>query len=71
VGLKVKPVHLLAGKGQAEDEDRASPAQFSKDPVVVSAALAQPSAEAVEGQEGGDHQIRSLFFSVLRRGWQA
>ena len=71
VGLKVKPVHLLAGKGQTEDEDRAGPAQFGKGPVVVSAALAQPSAEAVEGQEGGDHQIRSLLFGVLRWRRQA
>ncbi len=35
------------------------------------AALAQPPAEAVEGQEGGDHQLRSLLFGVLQRGRQA
>jgi hypothetical protein len=71
VGLKVKPFHLLAGKGQAEDEDRACPAQFGKGPVIVSAALAQASTEAVEGQEGSDYKVRSHFFGALRRCLQA
>ena len=71
MGLKVKPFHLLAGKGQAEDEDRACPAQFGKGPVVMSAALTQASTVAVEGQERSDYQVRSHFFGVLRRCRQA
>jgi hypothetical protein len=37
----------------------------------MSAALTQPSAKAVEGQEGSDYQVRSHFFGVLRRCRQA
>jgi hypothetical protein len=71
VGLTDKTVHLRAGKGQAEDEDRTCPAQFGKGPVVVSAALSQPSAEPVKGQEGGDHQVGSRLLGVLRWRRQA